>query len=76
MGDASMKAQVSARRHAEEVDDFMRDMAGWESRMKAKDAELRGNKVSKMDLPAKKSQVIPIFTPTIVKFFCHEVGYP
>jgi hypothetical protein len=57
MADASMRAQVSARRHAEEVDDFKREMASWEARMKAKDADLRGNKVSKMDPVGKPKKV-------------------
>ena len=47
--DAAMRAQVSVLRHAEEVDDFMRDLSRWEDRMKAKDAELRQQKEPKME---------------------------
>ncbi|CAG0923629.1 unnamed protein product [Notodromas monacha] len=55
MAEAAMRAQVSARRHAEEVEDLARDFKSWEKRMKERDAMLRSNqspRVSSKTAPA------------------------
>ncbi|CAG0922173.1 unnamed protein product, partial [Notodromas monacha] len=43
MAEAAMRAQVRARRHAEEVEDLARYFKSWEKRIKERDAMLRSN---------------------------------